>query len=162
MGDFENRNPEGEIKENTAAAASDEKAGGENPKSGVPLRTYLIMILAGAYVAYLGVSLCQGVMKGAEGSSPGFMVAGVVFIVLGVIFVINGIRGSLKVSKAQKEQANAENAQQAQGVADESTSAAAASSQMKNSTESGKKMSIADRANLVSKLGDAQEDEEEK
>ena len=110
MGDFENRNREGKIKENTAAAASDEKAGGENPKSGVPLRTYLIMILAGAYVAYLGVSLCQGVMKGAEGSSPGFMVAGVVFIVLGVIFVINGIRGSLKVSKAQKEQANAENA----------------------------------------------------
>lgn len=105
MGDFENRNREGKIKENTAAAASDEKAGGENPKSGVPLRTYLIMILAGAYVAYLGVSLCQGVMKGAEGSSPGFMVAGVVFIVLGVIFVINGIRGSLKVSKAQKEQA---------------------------------------------------------
>ena len=47
-------------------------------------------------------------------------------------------------------------------AADESTSAAAASSQMKNSTESGKKMSIADRANLVSKLGDAQEDEEEK
>ena len=117
MGDFENRNREGKIKENTAAAASDEKAGGENPKSGVPLRTYLIMILAGAYVAYLGVSLCQGVMKGAEGSSPGFMVAGVVFIVLGVIFVINGIRGSLKVSKAQKEQANAENAQQAQGAA---------------------------------------------
>ena len=83
MGDFENRNPEGKIKENTAAAASDEKAGGENPKSGVPLRTYLIMILAGAYVAYLGVSLCQGVMKGAEGSSPGFMVAGVVFYCAG-------------------------------------------------------------------------------
>ena len=161
MGDFENRNREGKIKENTAAAPSDEKAGGENPKSGVPLRTYLIMILAGAYVAYLGVSLCQGVMKGAEGSSPGFMVAGVVFIVLGVIFVINGIRGSLKVSKAQKEQANAENAQQAQGAANESASAAVLP-QTKNSTEPGKKMSIADRANLVSKLGDAQEDEEEK
>ena len=164
MGDFENRNPEGKIKENTAAAASDEKAGGENPKSGVPLRTYLIMILAGAYVAYLGVSLCQGVMKGAEGSSPGFMVAGVVFIVLGVIFVINGIRGSLKVSKAQKEQANAERTRsrhralptkaylrQPPRVTDE-----------KRCRESGKKMSIADRANLVSKLGDAREDEEEK
>ena len=102
MGDFENRNREGKIKENTAAAASDEKAGGENPKSGVPLRTYLIMILAGAYVAYLGVSLCQGVMKGAEGRSPGFMVAGVVFIVLGVIFVINGIRGSKSQQSAKR------------------------------------------------------------
>lgn len=160
MGESENRGPEGETKENTMVNASNEKAGGENPKSGVPLRTYLIMILAGAYVAYLGVSLCQGVMNGAEGSSPGFMVAGVVFIVLGAVFVINGIRGSLKVSKAQKEQANAENTQQAQGAADESVSAAAPS--QTNSTEPGKKMSIADRANLVSQLGDAQEDEEEK
>ncbi len=41
--------------------------------------------------AYLGVSLCQNVINGAEGSSPGFMVAGGFFIVLGVAFVINGI-----------------------------------------------------------------------
>ena len=132
-----------------------------NGKSAMPMRTCLVMILAGVYVAYLGVSLCQNVINGAEGSSPGFMVAGVIFIVLGVAFVINGIRGSLKVSKAQKEQANAENAQQAQGAANESASAAVLP-QTKNSTEPGKKMSIADRANLVSKLGDAQEDEEEK
>lgn len=85
MGDFENRNREGKIKENTAAAASDEKAGGENPKSGVPLRTYLIMILAGAYVAYLGVSLCQGVMKGAEGSSRDLWWLALCLLVLGVI-----------------------------------------------------------------------------
>lgn len=89
------------------------------------------------------------------------MVAGVVFIGAGRDFVIKE-SAALKSQQSEKEQANAENAQQAQGVADESTSAAAASSQMKNSTESGKKMSIADRANLVSKLGDAQEDEEEK
>ena len=37
-------------------------------------------LLAGVYVAYLGVSLCQNVINGAEGSSPGFMV-GVIFIV---------------------------------------------------------------------------------
>ena len=147
---------------NLEEADVNEKQKVRNGKSAMPMRTCLVMILAGVYVAYLGVSLCQNVINGAEGSSPGFMVAGVIFIVLGVAFVINGIRGSLKVSKAQKEQANAENAQQAQGAADESTSAAAASSQMKNSTESGKEMSIADRANLVSKLGDAQEDEEEK
>ena len=88
MGDFENRNREGKIKENTAAAASDEKAGGENPKSGVPLRTYLIMILAGAYVAYLGVSLCQGVMKGAEGSRQLLKDACVLLYVLGENFEI--------------------------------------------------------------------------
>ena len=155
MGDFENRNREGKIKENTAAAASDEKAGGENPKSGVPLRTYLIMILAGAYVAYLGVSLCQGVMKGAEGSSPGFMVAGVVFIVLGVIFVINGIRGSIKAGKMQKE-SNAESEAQAS----ETETSGTVESKMESTSSLNKKMSIADRANLVSQLGDATKDEE--
>ena len=67
-----------------------------NGKSAMPMRTCLVMILAGVYVAYLGVSLCQNVINGAEGSSPGFMVAGVIFIVLGVAFVINGIRGSIK------------------------------------------------------------------
>lgn len=43
-----------------------------NGKSAMPMRTCLVMILAGVYVAYLGVSLCQNVINGAEGSSPGF------------------------------------------------------------------------------------------
>ena len=103
MEDSENKSPEGERNENISAAVSEEKAGGENPKSGVPMRTYLIMILAGVYVAYLGVSLCQNVIKGAEGSSPGFMVAGIVFIVLGVVFVVSGLRNSMKLSRAKKE-----------------------------------------------------------
>ena len=65
-----------------------EKQKARNGKSAMPMRTCLVMILAGVYVAYLGVSLCQNVINGAEGSSPGFMVAGVIFIVLGVAFVI--------------------------------------------------------------------------
>ena len=73
-----------------------------NGKSAMPMRTCLVMILAGVYVAYLGVSLCQNVINGAEGSSPGFMVAGVIFIVLGVAFVINGIRGSIKAGKIRE------------------------------------------------------------
>ena len=60
-----------------------EKQKARNGKSAMPMRTCLVMILAGVYVAYLGVSLCQNVINGAEGSSPGFMVAGVIFIVLG-------------------------------------------------------------------------------
>ena len=75
-----------------------EKQKARNGKSAMPMRTCLVMILAGVYVAYLGVSLCQNVINGAEGSSPGFMVAGVIFIVLGVAFVINGIRGNIKGS----------------------------------------------------------------
>ncbi len=103
MGDFENRNREGKIKRKySGQLASDEKAGGENPKSGVPLRTYLIMILAGAYVALSWRVPLPGRDERRRGSSPGFMVAGVCVYCAGVIFVINGIRGSLKVSKNTK------------------------------------------------------------
>lgn len=159
MEDFENKSPEGERNENISAAASEEKAGGENPKSGVPMRTYLIMILAGVYVAYLGVSLCQDVIKRTEGSSPGFMVAGIVFIVLGVVFVVSGLRNSMKLSKAKKEQ-EAVGESQLSGTepeAGEAQKTAAA----KSSPFQGKKMSIAERANLVNQLGDANEDEKE-
>ena len=159
MEDFENKSPEGERNENISAAASEEKAGGENPKSGVPMRTYLIMILAGVYVAYLGVSLCQDVIKRTEGSSPGFMVAGIEFIVLGVVFVVSGLRNSMKLSKAKKEQ-EAVGESQLSGTepeAGEAQKTAAAQS----SPFQGKKMSIAERANLVNQLGDANEDEKE-
>ena len=154
MEDLENRKPE-EIEENKELPE-------EKSKGGIPMRTYIIMILAGAYVAYLGVSLCQNVIKGVEGSNAGFMVAGVIFVVLGVGFVINGIRGSMKVSKAQKEQAEAEakQAQASEADAVEETSGIAGS-EMENTSSQGKKMSIADRANLVSHLGDGPEDEEE-
>ena len=124
-----------------------------NGKSAMPMRTCLVMILAGVYVAYLGVSLCQNVINGAEGSSPGFMVAGVIFIVLGVAFVINGIRGSIK---AGKKESNAESEAQAS----ETETSRTVESKMESTSSLNKKMSIADRANLVSQLGDATKDEE--
>lgn len=132
-----------------------EKQKARNGKSAMPMRTCLVMILAGGYVAYLGVSLCQNVINGAEGSSPGFMVAGVIFIVLGVAFVINGIRGSIKAGKIQKE-SNAESEAQAS----ETETSRTVESKMESTSSLNKKMSIADRANLVSQLGDATKDEE--
>lgn len=157
MGDMENKN----LEENTGdQAAVNEKQETGSQKAAMPLRTCLVMILAGAYVAYLGVSLCQNVINGAEGSSAGFMVAGVIFVVLGVVFVINGIRGSIKASKAQKEQAAEGGAQVSETETVEETSGKAVSS-TESTPSQGKKMSIADRANLVSQLGDASEDEEE-
>ena len=91
----------------------------------------------------------------AEGSSPGFMVAGVIFIVLGVAFVINGIRGSIKAGKIQKE-SNAESEAQAS----ETETSRTVESKMESTSSLNKKMSIADRANLVSQLGDATKEEE--
>ncbi len=113
----------------------------------IPMRTYVIMILAGAYVAYLGFSLCQGVIKGEEGSSVGFLAAGIIFIVLGAVFLIRGIKGSLKLSKEKQ----AEEAEAEQQISE---------TKNRENDSLDSKMSIADRANLVSQLGDAPEDEE--
>ena len=140
---------------NLEEADVNEKQKVRNGKSAMPMRTCLVMILAGVYVAYLGVSLCQNVINGAEGSSPGFMVAGVIFIVLGVAFVINGIRGSIKAGKMQNEP-NAESEAQASEIETPGT----VESKMESNSSLNKKMSIADRANLVSQLGDATKDEE--
>lgn len=140
---------------NLEEADVNEKQKVRNGKSAMPMRTCLVMILAGVYVAYLGVSLCQNVINGAEGSSPGFMVAGVIFIVLGVAFVINGIRGSIKAGKMQNEP-NAESEAQASEIETSGT----VESKMESTSSLNKKMSIADRANLVSQLGDATKEEE--
>ena len=87
------------------------------------------------------------------------MVAGIVFIVLGVVFVVSGLRNSMKLSKAKKEQ-EAGGESQLSGTepeAGEAQKTAAAQS----SPFQGKKMSIAERANLVNQLGDANEDQKE-
>ena len=69
--------------------------------------------------------------------------------------VINGIRGSIKAGKIQKE-SNAESEAQAS----ETETSRTVESKMASTSSLNKKMSIADRANLVSQLGDATEDEE--
>ena len=136
---------------------TDESKLTKKKKGEVPMRTCLLMILAGVYVAYLGVSLCINVIKGVEDSNPGFMVAGIVFVVLGVGFVINGIRGSLKISKAQKEQETIQSMQ----PESEEKDAASDIADFGREASTGKKLSIAERANLVSRLGDDQEDGKE-
>ena len=118
------------------------------------------MALAGAYVMYTGYNLCHDVLKGEEGSSWGFMAAGVIFLILGGAFVVNGIRGWIRADKEKKdrealETKKAEDSQEADseipdGDPEENGEAAPAT----------KKMSIADRANLVSRLEDEEEKEE--
>ena len=90
-------NSKKDIEENTNTEKQDETS-----NKGMPIRTYLVMAIAGAYVVYLGYSLCAGVVKGEQGSSTGFLVAGIAFIILGGAFVINGLRGYMRVKKEQK------------------------------------------------------------
>ena len=72
-------------------------------------RSALIMLVAGAYVVYLGVGLCRGFVAGEEGSNAGFFAVGVFFILCGAFFVLAGGRAALKAQKA-KEMAAAEEA----------------------------------------------------
>lgn len=129
-------------------------------KASLPGRTCGVMVLAGAYVMYTGYNLCHDVLKGEEGSSWGFMAAGVIFLILGGAFVVNGIRGWIRADKekkakealeAKKAEENQENAPELSDGDAEGTGEAA---------PAPKKMSIADRANLVSRLEDEEENEE--
>lgn len=99
-------NSKKDIEENTNTEKQDETS-----NKGMPIRTYLVMAIAGAYVVYLGYSLCAGVVKGEQGSSTGFLVAGIAFIILGGAFVINGLRGYMRVKKSRKNRLRLQNPQ---------------------------------------------------
>lgn len=76
----------------------------------LPVRTCMVMVLAGIYIMYLGYSLCSNVLKGTEGGGPGFMAVGIIFIVIAAGMLIIGIRGVMLDHKRQQEapQENAE------------------------------------------------------
>lgn len=144
-------NSKKDIEENTNTEKQDETS-----NKGMPIRTYLVMAIAGAYVVYLGYSLCAGVVKGEQGSSTGFLVAGIAFIILGGAFVINGLRGYMRVKKEQKEQAalaeSIESASLEPTEGEEDVLSENESVKTETAGEAHKKMSIADRANLVRRM----------
>lgn len=74
----------------------------------IPARSCGLWTLAGAYVLYLGYKLCKGVLDGADGSGPGFMVAGIAFIVVGGFMLFGGIRGLAHNRKLKEEAAAAD------------------------------------------------------
>ena len=144
-------NSKKDIEENTNTEKQDETS-----NKGMPIRTYLVMAIAGAYVVYLGYSLCAGVVKGEQGSSTGFLIAGIAFIILGGAFVINGLRGYMRVKKEQKEQAalaeSTGSASLEPTEGEEDVLSENESVKTETAGEAHKKMSIADRANLVRRM----------
>ena len=112
---------------------------------------FLLWTLAGIYLLYTGYSLCKGFITGAEGTSIGFMLAGIAFAVIGVGLLFLSIKNMLSEEKLKK-------AKMAKSAALE----AAAGGELKKETTSGqhKSMSIAERANLVKELEGEEEDGE--
>lgn len=115
-------------------------------QNNVPTRSYIIRILAGFYLLYTGYKLCEGVLKGEEGSGWGFMAAGIAFLVIAVVLLISSGRYFFQKGKVEKTQSQPED--QAQINQEE------ADTELKNK----KAMSISERANLAKHL---QEEENE-
>ncbi|MDO4340192.1 MAG: hypothetical protein Q4C91_19240 [Eubacteriales bacterium] len=151
---------------------------------GMPSRSYILQMLAGAYLLYTGYRLCKNVLDGIEGASWGFFAAGAAFIVIGCVMLFVGVRGTMRNEKekkaieaaaaaAQQETAAQEDTQEpaeeaekvSQGEKVQEAEQASRKQNTGNSTgklaEGTKKtMSIAERARLVSRLEDEQEDGE--
>lgn len=126
----------------------------EQQPMGLPMRSCILMIMAGIYLTYTGYRLCRNVLDGVEGGSWGFMAAGIIFVIVGIGMIVVGGRGAMRNEKEKKE---AEVAQKA-GVSEKAIPEA---SEVKT-PEPAKKMSIADRANLVNKVNEEESTSEEK
>ena len=113
----------------------------EKPTQETPLRSSVIMLLAGAYLLYTGYKLCQDVLNGANGSKWGFFAAGVGFLIVGVVMLIVGGRDLMKRDKAKRE---------AEAAAQEQTQEQPESEPV----EQKKSMSIAERSHLADELCD--------
>ena len=115
----------------------------EEKKPEVPIRSMILMILAGCYLLYTGYRLCKNVLDGVEGGSWGFFEAGVGFIVVGAVMLFIGGRNYLRREKEKRAE------QEAQTQVIRETQPA----------EEKKTMSIAERARLAESLDDAGETE---
>lgn len=133
----QSKNPEGQETEESTSK------GNAPQKNTTPTRSYVLMLLAGAYLIYTGYRLCKNVIDGVDGGSWGFFAAGAAFIVVGAVMLFVGGRNYLRREKEKRAE------QEAQAQIIRETQLA----------EEKKTMSIADRARLAEGLDDAEETE---
>lgn len=113
---------------------------------------YILWILAGGYLLYTAYSLCKGFIAGEEGTSIGFMLAGIAFAAVGAGLIFVSIKNLISEDRLKK----------AKEATDAAVKAAAGGELVKESEpETHKSMSIAERANLTKRLDDEEEDEKE-
>ena len=133
------------------AKSGEEEADTEEQK--VSNGRFILWSLAGVYLLYTSYSLCKGYVTGEEGTSMGFMLAGIAFAAIGAGLLFFGIKNMLSEEKIKKAKA-------AKNAAME----AAAGGELKKEAASGqnRSMSIAERANMVKNLEDEEEDGDRK
>ena len=127
------------------------KSGEEEPdteEQKVSNGRFILWSLAGVYLLYTSYSLCKGYVTGEEGTSMGFMLAGIAFAAIGAGLLFFGIKNMLSEEKIKKAKA--------------AKNAAMEGGELKKEDASGqnRSMSIAERANMVKNLEDEEEDGE--
>lgn len=128
--------------ENNEALQQEKYPEAEERQGNSSARSSILWIFAGGYLVYTGYRLCEGILKGTDDASKGFLVAGGIFIVIGAVLLIKAVRNLAKEG-AEKAAVQEEMAKK---VIEEN---------------SKKKMSISERAHLAENLDDVQEDSEE-
>lgn len=128
--------------ENNEALQQEKHPEAEERQGNSSTRSSILWIFAGGYLVYTGYRLCEGILKGTDDASKGFLVAGGIFIVIGAVLLIKAVRNLAKEG-AEKAAVQEEMAKK---VIEEN---------------SKKKMSISERAHLAKNLDDVQEDSEE-
>ena len=126
-----------EVKQKTEATQNESPVQEESPA-----RRSLLWIFAGGYLVYTGYRLCEGIIKGTDDASKGFLIAGGIFIVIGAVLLIKAVRN---LAKAGAEKASEQEA--------------AARKMIEENAK--KKMSISERAHLAENLDGAEENEAE-
>lgn len=120
----------------------------------LPVRSCMLMCLAGLYILYTGYRLCKNVIDGVDGGGAVFFIVGIAFLILAAGMLYVGVRGVLADDKKQKAEAAA---------AKEAAKAEEKEEEKAEQTEEipeTKKMSIKDRANLAGRLAEEESEEE--
>lgn len=117
-------------------------------------RSTFLLVFAGIYLLYTGYTLCKNVLDGQEDAGWGFFAIGVIFIGIAVFMLFYGLKNYKARTKAEKSEEAAEEPSDEGQACEKSTEA----SESPDIPAGG--MTIAERAKLVSRIGDAKDEED--
>ena len=147
---MEDKKKEEMVQEETSVQPEENKEEKEEQQEtfqgGLPMRSCILMLLAGLYLLYTGYKLCQNVLTGVEGGNWGFFAAGVGFLIVGAVMLFIAGKNYLKREKEKKEAREKE-------IQNDPLP--------KEAPEERKTMSIAERARLAQNLSDSGKEEPE-
>lgn len=130
----QSKTPEGQETEESTSK------GNAPQKNTTPTRSYVLMLLAGAYLIYTGYRLCKNVIDGVDGGSWGFFAAGIAFLIVGAVMLFIGGKNFIERDKENRLQREEEEKEQETAEPEPA--------------EEKKRMSIAERANLAANLAE--------